>query len=114
MSGDRALKSHTAQAGLISTIIKSRLTRGIGVSTMVRVSAPIGDSTEATFSQLHSFLNAFYPRILDVKADIAQAPMPAQELWSRDALGKLALVLCLVLPATLALGSLYLSGRDGV
>lgn len=112
MSGDKALKGHAPRSGLISTIIKSRLTRSIGVSTMVRVSAPIGDSVDTTFAQLRSFLDVFYPRILDVKADIAQAPMPAQELWSRDAVGKLALVLCLVLPATLAVGSLYLSGRD--
>ena len=88
------------------TAVKTRVQRKLGVSTMVRVASPVKTSEDETLAEMQAFLDKFYPKILEVEADIAQPPMPAARLWRSGATGQAAVVALLVLPLALAAAGL--------
>ncbi|MCC6483587.1 MAG: EpsI family protein [Armatimonadetes bacterium] len=104
LSGESAVDFSGSRQGDLKTAIMSRLKRTVGVSSMVRVSAPIYGSEELTRGQLVSFLQDFYPKILDVKADLVQNSMPATELWEAGLAGRALLAAMLIAPLALAAG----------
>ncbi len=106
MSGDVPLEERGGREGFLKTAVMSRLRRDLGVSNMVRVSTPVLYGEEAAFQQLHSFLQAYFPHIRKVRADIAREPMPFHRLWEGGPAGKAAVVLMLGLPLGLAALSL--------
>ncbi len=101
LSGDRAVEFTGSREGDFKTAILSRLKRTIGVSSMVRVSAPVYGTEEQTREELIAFLQDFYPRILDVKADLVQNSMPASRLWEAGLAGRALLFIMLIAPLAL-------------
>ena len=88
------------------TAVKTRVQRKLGVSTMVRVASPVKTSEDETLADMQAFLDKFYPKILEVEADIAQPPMPAAKLWRSGPAGQAAVVALLVFPLALSAAGL--------
>lgn len=107
MSGDKPLDERGGRKGdFLWTTVQSRLNRDLGVSSMIRASIPITSTTEAAYQQIAEFLEAYYPSIRALPADVHQEPMPARRLWAQGMPGQAAVVALLLLPALFAGASL--------
>lgn len=106
LSDKKALDVSGKRQGDFWDAVKTRLQRRLGVSTMVRVTAPVSTSEQETMSRIQSFLNQIYPRILQVRADIAQPPMPATSMWVSGPGGKALLLALLGVPLALVAAGL--------